>query len=279
MAAIACLAVAMARPQTVGGRTWIAGQGVEIVAALDQSASMTAEDFPSDQGPTSRLDAAKKTFSRFVEGRPDDLIGLVVFADYPDRKCGPTLDHAFVLETVRSLRAARAGDSGTNLGDAIALALGTLTRKSPSRNRKRVVILLTDGRNNPSLPDALDPVEQAKLARELGVTLHTIAIGKAGGIVRTPEETTGLSIPTEVPGPDFELLERLAKLGGGRAFVAADADALAQVFRTIDSLEKSPVRGRVRTRYDERFFPWVAAALSLLALDRIVSAGRFRRLP
>ena len=98
--AIAALAVALARPQTVGGETRIAGKGVAIVVALDQSSSMKTVDFPADRGTRmiSRLDAAKETFERFVEGRPDDLIGLVAFAKLPDLVCPPTLDHPWLVE-------------------------------------------------------------------------------------------------------------------------------------------------------------------------------------
>ena len=102
------LAVALARPQTVGGMTRIAGQGVAIVVALDNSSSMNAVDFPTDRGTRliSRLEAAKTTFIRFVEGRSDDLIGLVVFANYPELACPPILDHAFLLETIAAVRSA-----------------------------------------------------------------------------------------------------------------------------------------------------------------------------
>ncbi len=279
MVAIALLAVAMARPQTVGGVTRVAGQGVAIVAVLDHSTSMTAEDFPSDHGPIARLAAAKQTFAQFVEGRPDDLVGLVVFANFPSLACAPTLDHEFLVETVRTLRPARPGDDGTNLGDAIAWALGALRETRPA---KKVLILLTDGRNEPAVSNPLDPKKAAELAQEMGVKLYTIAVGGLGGlggVVKQKEEVTGLNVPAEIAGPDFALLEQVAKLGGGRAFVAADANALSRVFKTIDALERSPVRGQVRTRYDERYGPWVASALVLLALDRLLAAGRLRRLP
>ncbi len=103
--------MALARPQTVGGTTRIAGQGVAIVVILDQSSSMKAMDFPSDRGTQtiSRLKAAKTTFTQFVEGRPDDLIGAVAFANYPDSICPPTLDHAFLVEAVNALGPALAG--------------------------------------------------------------------------------------------------------------------------------------------------------------------------
>src|SRR5262249_28948070 len=138
--AIGSLAVALARPQSVGGTTQIAGQGVAIVVALDQSSSMNAGDFPTDRGTsqTTRLDAAKKTFVRFVQGRPDDLIGLVVFANYPDLACPPTLDHAFLLEVVAAVRSARQPDDGTNIGDAIAWALDALLIAPPA---KKVLVL------------------------------------------------------------------------------------------------------------------------------------------
>jgi Ca-activated chloride channel family protein len=260
----------------VGGQTRIAGRGLTIVAALDHSSSMNQKDFPGPEGPRARLDAARSTFARFVAGRGDDLIGLVVFANLPDRVSPPTLDHAFLLEMARTIRPALPGDDGTNLGDAIALALVDL-HASPSL--RKVLILLTDGRNNPAVPAPLDPEAGARLARDMGVTLHTIAIGQPGGIVREVEPITGLNLTASAEGPDVALLERLAQIGGGRAFVAANADELARVFHEIDLLETSPVQGVIRTRYREHYAPLVALALGLLTFDRLVSAGRLRRLP
>jgi len=274
--AICGLAVALARPQTVGGSTRIAGQGVAIVVALDQSSSMNAVDFPTDHGTRliSRLEAAKTTFTRFVEGRFDDLIGLVVFANLPDLACPPILDHAFLIDTVRAVRPARRGDDGTNIGDAIALGIDTLLVAAP---KKKVLVLLTDGNNEPAVPRPLDPEEAALLARKLGVTLHTIAIGRSGRVARGVDPQ--LPRPAEVEGPNLPLLERLAELAGGRSFAATDADALDEVFHTIDALEKSPVRGRPPTRYDEHY-PWAASTcLALLLLERFLSHGRLRRLP
>jgi Ca-activated chloride channel homolog len=276
--AIGGLAVALARPQTVGGVTRIAGQGVAIVVALDQSSSMKAVDFPADHGTRliSRLGAAQTTFSRFIEGRPDDLIGLVAFANYPDLVCPPTLDHAFLIETARALRPARPGDDGTNIGDAIAWGLQALLKAPP---RKKVLVLLTDGNNEPAVPQPLDPEQAALLARDLGVTLHTIAIGRVGGVVRGVDPKTQLPFVTEVAGPNLPLLQRLAELTGGTFFPATDADALAEVFRRIDELEKSPVRGRKLTRYHEHYARWAGLALALLVLDRLLAQGRLRRLP
>ena len=279
-AAIACLAVAMARPQSPGGRIRVAGRGVAIVALIDRSSSMKAVDFPSEGGPISRLEAAKATLERFIRAREDDLVGLVRFANYPDLDAPPTLVQASLLEAVRSIRPAGQVDDGTNLGDAIVFGLGAI-RDAPTR--RKVMILLTDGRNAPAVPKPVDPMVAATLARDLGVTLHTIAIGRAPVVKKGEGTTPDVPRPTapdaEAEGPDLALLARLAEVGGGRTFVATDADALDRVFREIDALEKSPVSGMVRTLYRERFAPWAAAALAFLAVDLAWASGRFRRLP
>jgi Ca-activated chloride channel family protein len=276
--AIGALAVALARPQTIGGTTRIEGQGVAIVAALDHSSSMNAANFPADFGSrtTSRLEAARSTFKEFVAGRPDDLIGLVVFANYPDLTCPPTLDHRFLIEAADAVRPARPGDDGTNIGDALALALDALRTTTPE---KKVLVLLTDGNNEPAVPNPLAPEEAARLAKGLGVRLHTIAIGTPGGLFRSAEPDTNLPITRESEGPNLAMLRRLAEITGGRAFAATDADALREVFEAINALEKSTIRGEIKTRYDERYAPWAAASLALLVFDRLLSNGRLRRLP
>ncbi|MBY0398062.1 MAG: VWA domain-containing protein [Thermoleophilia bacterium] len=277
-AALACLVVGLARPQTVAGRTRLAGRGVAIVVALDQSSSMNTADFPDgpDAPPSTRLDAARRTFARFVTGRADDLIGLVVFANYPDLAAPPTLDHDFLRSAAAAVRPARPGDDGTNLGDAVVWSLDALRDASPA---KKVLILLTDGRNSPAVARPADPVAAAEIARGLGVTVHTIAVGRAGASVLGVDPATGREVRTEVEGPDLDLLRRIAETGGGRAFQATDAGVLDAVFREIDALEKSPVRGEVRTRYREEYAPWAFAALGLIALDRWLAGGRSRLTP
>lgn len=276
--AIGALALALARPQTVGGVTKISGQGVAIVVALDQSSSMTTSDFPADLGTRriSRLEAAKQTFLEFVKGRPDDLVGLVVFANYPDLTCPPTPDHRFLAESVEMVRSAKPGDDGTNLGDAVAWGLDALRNTTPS---KKVLVLLTDGNNEPAVPRPLDPLAAATLARDMGVTLHTIAIGREGGVVRDVDPATSKITISETEGPNVPLLERMAEITGGQSFIAADANALQGIFGIIDNLEKSQIRSEILTRYDERFTPWAMLALGLLILDRFLVYGPLRRIP
>jgi Ca-activated chloride channel homolog len=276
--AIAFLAVALARPQTVGGVTRIAGHGVAIVVALDQSSSMKTVDFPTDRGTRkiSRLDAATKTLSQFVDGRPDDLIGLVVFANYPTLAYPPSIDHSLLIASVASVQPALPGDDGTNIGDAIAWSLDPLLVAPP---KKKVVVLLTDGHNDPAGRNPLDPVEAAVLARRLGVTLHTIAIGRVGGTPPGIDPAHERPAQGEVEGPNIPLLEKLAQITGGRSYVATSADALNEIFQMIDTLEKSPVRGQILTRYDEHFAVYAAVALTLLLVERFLRHGKLARLP
>jgi Ca-activated chloride channel homolog len=239
---------------------------------------MSTKDFSTDRGTktVSRLDAAKATFAQFVDGRPDDLIGLVAFANYPDPTCPPTVDHGFLKDLVAAVGPAGPVDNGTNIGDAMAVCIDWLLIAPP---RKKVLVLLTDGNNEPAVPEPLDPEEAAILARKLGVIVHTIAIGHRGGVFQGVDPDTQLPVAAEITGPNLPLLQRLAELAGGRSFVAADTDSLAKVFDAINKLEKSPIRGQIPNRYDEQYAAWAAAALGLLVLDRLFSLGRLRRLP
>ncbi len=268
--AFASLAVAAARPRAIGGSTRIAAKGVAIEVAIDRSTSMTAEDFAGASGTISRLESAKRTFATFVEGRPDDPIGLIAFAKVPERMAAPTLDHAFLIEAARAIRPARIDEDATSLGFAIAFGLGELR---PEPSKKKVLILLTDGRDVPAATrDArpIEPEDAARVAQGLGITLHTIAVG------RPSARDDGA--PAD-PGPDVERLARIAEIGGGRAFSAEDSDRLQSVFEEIDRLEKSAVAGTVRTRYREGYPLWVGLAIGLIVLERLLSAGPLRRLP
>lgn len=270
--AILCLAVALARPRAVGGETRIAGRGVAIVVAIDRSASMAAPDFPTSTGPATRLDVAKTTLAEFVKGRADDLIGVIAFADVPRRVSPPTLDHDFVLDSVRAIRPARSGEGGTNLGHAIALGLGDLRGMA---SPKKVLVLLTDGRDAPSASATAAPIapeEAASLASSLGITIHTIAVGIPGGEAK-PDS------PVSDPGPDVDGLKRLAELGGGRSFSASNAETLRDVFSEIDTLERSRMVATVRTRYREGYPALIAGAIGLLLVERWLRFGPLRRLP
>ena len=271
-----CLVIGLARPQVAGGTTPIRAEGIAILCALDHSSSMSSADFPGPSGSRTRLEAAKQTLARFLLARNDDLLGLLLFANLPDLACPPTLDHESLLEEVQRVRVAGPSEDGTNLGDAIAWGLGSL---QGVRATRKVVILLTDGRNQPGVPRPLDPLEAAGLARSLGVVIHTIALGPIGGETRAVEPLTGLVVTRSLEGPDTALLRALAERTGGQSFHAAQPDVLDQVFRQIDSLERSRFQAEVAVRYRDRFAPWLVVAGLAVLVDQILMITRFRRLP
>ena len=248
---------------------------------------MKTADFPAPGGgpPISRLDAARVTLGWFLEARGEDLIGVVAFANLPETIAPPTLDRAFVWDAIQAVQPAGAGDDGTDLGGAIAWGLD-LIRLAPT-NRK-VVILLTDGRHAPGSSEALAPTVAAEVARGLGITLHTVAIGRPADPVQpavTPAATVGPPSPTPAAdpppsdGPDLAMLQTLADRGNGRAFVATDSRSLEAIFGEIDALETSSIQGTIQTVYRERFAPWVGVALLLIAIDLFLRSGRLRRIP
>jgi len=288
------MVVGLARPQTAGEQIRISGRGLAIALVVDRSSSMKTTDFPSEGGPISRLDAAKRTLGRFLEARADDLIGVVAFANFPDTVAPPTLDRRFTWDAIRGIRPAGPGDDGTDIGGAIAWGLGMIR---PLPAKRKVLILLTDGRHAPGATRSLEPTVAAEVARGLGVTLHTVAVGRPAKAPPTPPDpeappstdpppkvdpakpTPPNDASLDAEGPDLDLLKRLADRGNGRAFVAADLEALDGIFEAIDALETSPIEGTIRTVYRERFAPWVLAALILAAVDLGLSSGRLRRIP
>ncbi len=273
---IGFMSVALARPRIVGGSTRISGQGVAIVIVIDRSPSMNADDFVDDLGHHTRLETAKQTVDRFIAGRGDDPVGIVAFARYPDLTCPPTLDHEFARQSVRALKTAVGEEDGTNIGDATAVGIDALRGVDV---QSRVLILLSDGRNEPNLPKPLDPHAAARLAARMGMTVHTIAVGSAGGLVRDEDPASKLPVVSDVGGSDLTLLGDLARLGGGRAFRATDPQTLSAVFDVIDAMATSPVQGTILTRYDERFAPWALAAAACLAASKLLRRNLAFRLP
>ncbi len=269
--ALAPLAVALARPQEVLSRRLERAEGVDMVVALDVSGSMRALDFE----PTDRLGVAKEVIGSFLDGRPDDRIGLVVFAGAAVTLCPLTLDHRVAHHLLDEVRHGTLPD-----GTAIGLGLGTsVARLRHSKAESKIVVLVTDGSNNTG---QLDPVNAAEMAAELGITVHTVLVGRSG-VVPVPVEQldprTG-RIRREIRRMEMEinpeLLAELARITGGSSFLARDPKALQEVFRAIDALEKTEFTSTRLVRYRERFEPWAAAALAVLLLAATLEgvAGR-----
>jgi len=296
--ALALLIVALARPQLGTEQVHEASKGVAIEIVVDRSGSM-GEEMEFDGGTMNRLDAVKRVFNQFVEGdgkalkgRPNDLIGLVAFALYPDTMCPLTLGHGALsrfLETVR-LVPDRSPENRTAIGDAIALAGARLAtaeqdiakqvgkEQSAYTIKSKIIILLTDGRNNAGeqAPEDIIP-----LLKDWKVKVYAIGIGDNDSLRRTQTDFGAFLLPTlaQQQTVDMGLLEYLAKETGGKAFLAKDGDSLRQIYEEIDQLERSEIESIRYVDYREVFVPFALAALALLALEIILSCTVFRKIP
>jgi Ca-activated chloride channel family protein len=253
------LAVSMARPQEVLSRSLERAMGVDIVIALDISGSMAALDFE----PTDRLGVAKEVIARFLERRPNDRFGLVVFAGAAVTLCPLTLDQQVASHLLDQVKLRSLPD-----GTAIGLGLGTaVTRLRTSDAESKLIILVTDGASNTGM---LDPMTAAELAAAQQITVHTVLVGSGGEVpvpvkVRDPrsgrERTEVRRFKVEV---NPELLAEISRMTGGASFRARDARALEEVFAEIDQMAKTELSSTRLVRYRERFQPWATAALVLL---------------
>jgi Ca-activated chloride channel family protein len=264
--ALSLLVLALARPQSGTRIETISTFGVDIVIALDVSSSMSAEDFR----PRNRLEVAKKTVERFVAGRPNDRLGLVVFAALAVTRCPLTQDHAVLEQFLAEVGFAPTDQDGTALGMGLAAAVNRL-RESDARSR--VVVLVTDGRNNQG---QIGPEAAAEAARSLGIKVYPVGVGTEG---EAPVPIGGGRYVLQKIELDEPLLRRVAERTGGEYFRATDADALARVFSRIDELETTEIESRVRLLYAELFHLALLPGLLILALERLVQATRLRRIP
>jgi Ca-activated chloride channel family protein len=262
------MVIAMAQPRRSYARQTIEGEGIDIMIALDISGSMQALDFE----PRDRLAAAKDVIREFIDGRPNDRIGLVVFASRAFTQCPLTVDRTILKGFLDEIEIGLIED-GTAIGLGLATAVARLRHSDAD---SRTVILLTDGMNN--VP-TLEPETAAELARKLGVRVYTVAIGREGLApfpVDTPLGRRVQQIETHI---DEELLRRIAERTGGIMDRATDPEALERIFTTIDELETSRYETTVSTWHRELAGWFLAPALALLVLAGLVQEIWLRRLP
>jgi len=264
------LVVSVARPQAGERLESVSTLGVDIVVALDISGSMRAEDFT----PKNRLEVARRTVDRFVQGRPSDQIGLVVFAALATTRCPLTQDHEMFREFLEQVDFAPPEQDGTAIGLGLATAVNRLRE---SKAKSRVVALVTDGVNNAG---QIGPQAAAEAARALEVKVYTIGVGSRGKVpVPVDLGPMGRRVVMQEVELDEELLEQIAETTHGRYFRATDPEGLQTVFDTIDELEKTEIESRVRVLYSELFPVTLAPAFLLLILERLLVSTRLRRLP
>jgi Ca-activated chloride channel family protein len=282
--AVLLTVLAAANPRVPDLRTPLPVEGIAIVLVLDVSGSMNTPDFdPDATPPVTRLDAAKAAVRQFVsggdtggvrfDGRPNDQIGLVTFAAVADTACPLTLNHPVLLTVLDEQRAKSGIDAGTNVGDALGEGLVRMNQLDKANDkRRRVLVLLSDGEHNVVGEDKLRPLQAAQLAAKLGgIPIYTIDCGgdgSAGDAEERKQRADGRAV-----------LEQVADLTGGKAFVATDAAEMKEVFAQIDQLEKAPAVKFVYRRY-RPFGPWCAVAAAAVVLwIGLLERTRWSRLP
>jgi Ca-activated chloride channel family protein len=267
MLALACIIIALARPQTRFDETQREGQGIDIILAIDVSGSMTAQDFTPN-----RMEAAKKVAEEFVDARPSDRIGVVIFAGESFTQCPLTTDHYVLKSQISQIRNGLLED-GTAIGSGLATSVDRLKN---SKSKSKVVILLTDGMNNGGL---IDPSTALEIAKTFHVKVYTIGVG-TDGYAPTPVNTPlGIVMQSQKVSIDEDLLKNIAKQTGGQYFRATDNQSLKKIYGQIDQMEKSKVQITTFHHYTEKFYPFVFAALALLLLEVIFKFTFFRKFP
>lgn len=271
---VALLVIALARPQKGKEETKVAAEGIDIILAVDVSGSMKAEDFQMDGKRRNRLYVVKNVVRDFIEGRHNDRIGIVAFARQPYTLCPLTLDYDWLIQ---QLDRAKIGmvKGGTAIGSAIAASTNRL-RESIAKSK--IIILLTDGRNNAG---RIDPITAAEAARALNVKVYTIGAGTKGlAPIPVRNTLTGSRIYEQFKMDiDDESLREIAVKTGGTYFRATDTDSLRNIYKEIDSMEKVKIEATEYREYEE-FYPYLLIfAIIIFLVEIMLSNTRFRRLP
>lgn len=265
--AIVFLVTALARPQSSNSWQTYSSEGIDIVLGLDISTSMLARDFTPD-----RLEAAKEVATKFILERPQDRIGLVVFAGESFTQCPLTTDQAVLVNLLREVQSGMIED-GTAIGLGLANAVNRL-KDSPAKSK--VVILLTDGVNNRG---SIAPVTAAELAKTYGIRVYTIGVGTYGEApypVQTPFGIQLQNVPVEI---DEAVLKQIASVTGGQYFRATDNDKLQQIYNEIDQLEKSKVEVKHFSKREEQYFWFGLVGMLLLVTEALLRYTLLRKIP
>lgn len=267
--AIILIIIGLARPQSGSKEEEVITEGIDIVLAMDISTSMRAEDFK----PKNRLEAAKIVAQEFIKGRHNDRIGMVVFAGNSFTQCPLTLDYGIVLKFLEEIEIGMVED-----GTAIGMAIGTcVNRLKDSKAKSKVVILLTDGRNNRG---ELDPVTASYIAETFDIKIYTIGAGKRGDALYPVDNPIFgrryVRMPVEI---DENLLRKIADITKAQYFRATDEKKLEEIYKEISEMEQTEIKVKQYTRYAELFMLFINPALLLIFLEIILSQTIFRKIP
>jgi len=270
--AFTMIVVALARPQTQNSWKNKTVEGIDIMLAMDVSTSMLAEDLKPN-----RIEAAKQVASEFISGRPDDNIGLSIFAGEAFTQCPMTTDHASLLNLLQSVRTDIAARGLIEDGTAIGMGLANaVSRLKDSKAKSKVVILLTDGSNNRG---DISPMTAADIAKSLGIRVYTIGVG-TNKVAPYPMPVAGgvqyVNIPVEI---DNKTLSDIAHATDGDFYRATNTKELRKIYSEIDQLEKSKLNVKKFSKKYEAYQPFALAALIALLVELLLRITIFRRIP
>lgn len=272
IATFVLVVIVLARPQTRnnwGSRTV---EGIDIMLSMDVSTSMLAEDLKPN-----RIEAAKSVATEFISGRPDDNIGLTIFAGEAFTQCPMTTDHTSLINLLQNVRADIAArnliEDGTAIGMGLANAIGRL---KGSKAKSKVVILLTDGTNNRG---DISPLTAANIAKSLGIRIYTIAVGSktlapypmpVGGTIQYVNMRADVDVTT---------LRDIANTADGQFYRATNTSELKQIYKDIDKLEKTKMDVKKFTKRYDVYQPFALAAMITMLLEVLLRLTVFRRIP
>jgi len=265
--AIILLIVILARPQSTNSWQNSNTEGIDIMMAMDISTSMLAQDLKSN-----RLEAAKDVAAAFINGRPHDNIGLVVFAAESFTQCPLTIDHGVLLNLFKGIQPGIIED-GTAIGLGLANAV---SRIKDSQAKSKVIILLTDGVNNTG---EIAPVTAAGIAKTFGIRVYTIGVGTKGEAPYPFQTAYGIqyqNVPVEIDEPT---LKQISATTGGQYFRATDNASLKEIYSEIDQLEKTKISVQQYSKKQDEYEKWAILLLSLLVIEFLLRNTLVRNIP
>jgi Ca-activated chloride channel homolog len=272
-AALALIVIGLMRPRSPVADSKINSEGIAIVLSVDCSTSMLAEDFVINGKRQNRLDVVKTVIQDFIRQREHDSIGVVAFAARAYTVCPMTLDYQWLQENLQRVRIGMIED-GTAVGSGIVAALQRLKQ---SRAKSKIVILLTDGRNNAG---DISPITAAEAAKALGIKIYTIGAGSRGPVPFPAVDFFGNRVYQQAQiDLDEETLQNMAEITHARYFRATDSDSLRKIYQEINTLEKSSMEQSGYRQYHEWFNGFVLAALWLLLAETILGHTVALRIP
>jgi Ca-activated chloride channel family protein len=272
MISLVLLSLILARPQTTDRWQDTEIEGIDIMMCVDVSTSMLAEDLKPN-----RIEAAKQVASEFINGRPNDNIGLTIFAGEAFTQCPMTVDHAVLLNMFQNVSSDIAANGIIEDGTAIGMGLANaISRLKDSQAKSKVIILLTDGSNNRG---EISPMTAAEMAKSFGIRVYTVGVGTNGTAPYPVQGAFGKQYVNVAVEIDENVLRQIAQTAGGQYYRATSNSKLKEVYEEIDKLERTKLQVKEFSKNQEEYQPLALALLLCLLLSILLKQTVLRTIP